>query len=454
MADAPTPPKAPNPLGSAKLFNEFQAQSRARLEAGIKLIMLLSGGMLTLSVGAILGNSGSKIPPDLIGRLAYSWLCFFYSIAAGVVLLAGMVAATFHMSTRWRKGMQAASGVFFVATWPWLRVLNTTVGISAALSFLVGLVFISQVAIGVAHAAGAPIAVVKEKTQANGVASNDARTAAAAIDSRGNSESKTEPPPIPVTIVPSKQTLEEAKSAAAERSQKAELDRKLVDFNHDLAFYTALLAIIAGLQFLALLLQAFFLRRAFIEARRGGDIARLAMIAGERAFVFPMGYRSFYEPYGTTGLYSWRFRPVWRNSGDTPTRNMIMHTRCILRNDALPTEFDFDAEPQPTGTALLAPNSEALGGVVPPYPDLAISPQDLAAVMSGQKFLYIWGWAQYSDVFDGTEKHITRFCWSLAPIGDPLSDPSDPSNKKAMSWGWQMHTEGNCADDECASRPA
>jgi hypothetical protein len=81
-------------------------------------------------------------------------------------------------------------------------------------------------------------------------------------------------------------------------------------------------------------------------------------------------------------------------------------------------------------------------------PKAAISLQDILDSQHGTKWLYIWGWARYSDVFANTPQHITRFCWVITPVGDPLAfDPNVPSG---IDFQTVHHTEGNCADDECS----
>jgi hypothetical protein len=262
-------------------------------------------------------------------------------------------------------------------------------------------------------------------------------------DNRG-----TENSPLVVRVVPSTQEAADAARTAEERQEKASLDRRLVDFNGDLAFYTKVLAIFAGFQFLALIGQVVFLRLAFRETRRAGDVAREAMIAGERAFVFPLGIRGLWDLDKNTNTYHWRFRPVWKNSGDTPTRNMTMHTECIITTAPLPTGFNFNYSTTQIGKALIPPNTDALGSLAPNMPKAAISPQDILDSQHGTKWLYIWGWARYSDVFANTPQHITRFCWVITPVGNPLA--FDPNVPAGIDFQTVHHTEGNCADDECS----
>src|SRR5205823_4081712 len=135
------------------------------------------------------------------------------------------------------------------------------------------------------------------------------------------------------------------------------------------------------------------------------------------------------------------------NSGDTPTRNMVMHTQCVMRNEPLPPGFDFDYPTIETGTAFLGAKATAMGGLAPRLQDPAVSPQDILDVQQGRRALYMWGWTRYSDVFPDTPRHITRFCWIILPVGDPMN--YDPRIADSLRFDWILHAEGNCADEEC-----
>jgi len=403
-------------IEARRLFNEFQAQSRLRIESSLKLVLLMSGSMLTLSIGALLSRSAPYIPSELLEVLKWGWALLFFSIGSSMLLLASMIGATYHMGVRWRRHLQQpATSTAFIVTWTWLRALNAVLGAVALLSFLVAIVLMSHVAIGVAGATHTLPSRVVSSTDERA----ESHTSAVATDSE-----------------------------AKDRAEKFALDRKLVGFNGDLAHYTLALAVLGGLQLAALGLQVLFLRLAFKEARRSGDIARDAMVAGERAFVFAVALNSYWELDGTTQTYSWRFRPLWRNSGDTPTRNMLMHSECVVRETRLPAGFDFAYATAETGTALLAPHMDASGGLAPRPPHPAVTAQDIVGAQQGQKYVYIWGWARYSDVFPDTPVHLTRFCWLITCLGNPLThDPAEETKK--ITFSWILNSEGNCADDEC-----
>jgi hypothetical protein len=256
---------------------------------------------------------------------------------------------------------------------------------------------------------------------------------------------------------PAEHSKTESQSCEGTKSEcaKATTDEKLADYTWWLAVLTgALVTVSAG--------QGYFLLRADKTARISAEaakataiktaemanIAREAMVSGERAFVFATGINPYWE-VDKSGLYHWRFRPNWKNSGDTPTKHMTMHSECVLRTTPLPIGFEFNYPTTDIGAALIAPNTESGGGIAPRFPAAAISPQDILDVQAGLKILYFFGWAKYFDVFPDTPQHITRFCWQIVILGDPLAyDPGvSPQN---LTFPNVYHHEGNCADDECA----
>ena len=153
MAEKP-PTSTAEPIAALKLFNEFHSQSRARGEAALKLVMGISGGLLTLSVGAVLNATPAKIPVHLLSSLQVGLGLLFFCVAASMLLMASMIVATFHMGVRWRKALEANDVAFaFVATWPLLRIANAALAFVILCSFLGGVYLVARVAIGVVGSA-------------------------------------------------------------------------------------------------------------------------------------------------------------------------------------------------------------------------------------------------------------------------------------------------------------
>jgi hypothetical protein len=195
--------------------------------------------------------------------------------------------------------------------------------------------------------------------------------------------------------------------------------------------------------------QARGMKASIAASEKSADIARHAMIAGQRAFVFPVLLVPEWLIGDQPGHFNWQFRPMWRNSGDTPTKNMKMHSRYELRDTLLPDDFDFDYPTTDVGIALIPPKTEYAGGMAPAAP-ATITPSDIAAVQRGTKYMFFWGWAKYFDVFPETPARITRFCWQILPMGDPFAfRPGAPQTHQSLRFPYVYNRKGNCADDEC-----
>lgn len=177
---------------------------------------------------------------------------------------------------------------------------------------------------------------------------------------------------------------------------------------------------------------------------RQTELTKEVMVADRRAFAFADNLSIVPENDDLTGRVNWRFQIQWMNSGETPTKKIRLYNTVELRSTPLDPGFDFTKTRVSPGTGLIPPKSTKLSGIAPHIDEAAITPDDIENIQAGRLCLYIWGWARYFDVFPGTAEHITRYCWRIFPIGNAFLDPSN------LSFASQHHTEGNCADDECA----
>ena len=157
-----------------------------------------------------------------------------------------------------------------------------------------------------------------------------------------------------------------------------------------------------------------------VVTNRQARLTKEALIADKRSFVFADGIKPEWHLDRGSGQYHWRFRPAWRNSGDTPTKGLTIYTDCELRNSLLPSGYNFNQTRLAPGTGMLGPKTQMFGGLAPHIPGVGITPQDILGIQQERKFLCLWGWARYFDTFPETPEHITRFCWQIVAVGDPL----------------------------------
>lgn len=181
-----------------------------------------------------------------------------------------------------------------------------------------------------------------------------------------------------------------------------------------------------------------------VATSRQADLTREALIADKRAFVFAVQISPVWEK--VRDQYHWRLRPVLRNSGSTPTKRLRIYVDCEIRNSVLPPDFNFRHDPSQIGSGLLPPQYESPAGQAPRTPGAAISPQDIIDTQQGRKFIYLWGWARYNDVFPGTPEHITQYYWFITTVGDPMIyDPA--AGPGTLQFHFLMHPSGNYADE-------
>ncbi|HWA91366.1 MAG TPA: hypothetical protein VG889_15125 [Rhizomicrobium sp.] len=167
-----------------------------------------------------------------------------------------------------------------------------------------------------------------------------------------------------------------------------------------------------------------------------------------QAFVFSPQVRHFWnidqtvtqpaDPTQPRIIRSWEFRPVWQNSGETQTKNMTTHVEHEFRDSPLPENFLFRDSTAAFAKMLIGPKSSANGGVTRVF-----TIQELTQIQNGERFLYLWGWVRYNDVFPGTREHITRYCVQVLVIGDP-------KRSDCVFW-FPFPNIGNCSDAECVA---
>ena len=211
-----------------------------------------------------------------------------------------------------------------------------------------------------------------------------------------------------------------------------------------LAVFTFLLIVVGAIQGVFLYRTDQGTHKAADAAKDSAEIAERALIAGQRAFVSVSYQTSAGRDFKTKNIVQWIFTPIWTNAGNTPTRNMANHINVGVRDAEIDDDFDFPDQwntdvppekrrPVPLG---IAPKAWISGQAV------GISVGDIDAAINGKKFLYIWGWASYEDVFPRTALHVTRFANRIA-VGGDAHNPAEISFSFPLLWKY------NCSDEEC-----
>jgi hypothetical protein len=191
-----------------------------------------------------------------------------------------------------------------------------------------------------------------------------------------------------------------------------------------------------------------FARRQWLAIKRQTELIEESLVADKRAFVCADGLLFIFEPVEGSGLYNFRLRPRYKNTGNTPTKNLRSHVECDIRNAMLPKGHVFTDQNTEVGAGIVPPLGEVTGGSAPQ--NTPITSQDIVEAQAFRRFIYLWGWIKYYDVFPKTPEHTTRFCWLIQVVGNPTTfvpnTVGQPPTAGTLDFRFIQHPEGNYAD--------
>jgi len=158
-----------------------------------------------------------------------------------------------------------------------------------------------------------------------------------------------------------------------------------------------------------------------------------------RAFVSFDGVNSGSIHFQDPKIIYWRFHIIWKNTGNTPTKKLRIHTNYELRDTPIPDNFDFKDYNNPLekyASCIIAPKSTIVSQ------GFDVLGEEIFKVREGQKYLYLWGWAEYRNIFDSKKLHISRFCVKVTDIiNDPRLHYSDVDNR--VIFNYSNHSKNN-----------
>jgi hypothetical protein len=137
---------------------------------------------------------------------------------------------------------------------------------------------------------------------------------------------------------------------------------------------------------------------------------RDALVTTERAFVW---LNEFYtddwivSPRAQSFEFSRLILKLqWRNSGDTPTRDMAVQVDWTDLPGDLPTDFTYNYR-NPPFRMFLAPQATEWSEPV------RITSATANTALRGNTNIYIWGRVDYRDIFDDTPPRFTEWCYQM-----------------------------------------
>jgi len=217
--------------------------------------------------------------------------------------------------------------------------------------------------------------------------------------------------------VTTKKDEEESRSENSESAFKAGIDRRIANYTGYLALFTFFLFVFtAALWWVTLQLSR--------DAKKTSDRQAEELRKIERAFVFIDGFnvelttaadsKSPVELESETykscpELFITRFaiQPRWKNSGNTPTKNMSIRVNWGGPEGTIPPEYVYRDMPQ---KVFLAPNSTELGELVE-IPSVRALVDYGLTYRGDEPMVFIWGRADYEDIFG--KPHFIEWCYRI-----------------------------------------
>lgn len=197
---------------------------------------------------------------------------------------------------------------------------------------------------------------------------------------------------------------------------------------------------------------ALFAVWTWVETKRQADTADLALVAVQRAYVEPTGVRFDPVKDASGNIAYWNAYLTIQDFGVTPTR--------FLRAFGTFLSFPRSITDDPEAGLWDIPMGPQFGKRLGPQEKLTFGPMHISKSDIAEAGPYesdpkdvtlFWGAAEYSDVFPGTLRHITKFCYRLIASEQAITADVD-------KWGFPEITKSpdvipcahhNCTDEEC-----
>jgi hypothetical protein len=265
-----------------------------------------------------------------------------------------------------------------------------------------------------------------------------------------NQPKGTEQAPLPVEVIPGQKPAQERAEEIQDRLENQTLERRLADWTVVLAIATIGLIIATGVLGVIGYLE---LRSTEKTIRASNQLAQSSIAANQiavtnteqqlRAYVTVQEVSMYVHrhPDRMSGYgqvipgtpHTYRFSVILKNGGATPAINARINISCEKFNGHIAPNFDFPSS-QVYGNALIGPQ------VIWHTPSVTVGAMELQdpAVPAER---YLWGWVEYDDIFSGSIRHRTEFCFQI--IFERLPPNNDPWIR------FEPYSRFNAADGDC-----
>ena len=140
---------------SVSNFNLYSVEVRAKIDSILKHVLLVSGGIQTITISAFLSGKAPVLTVEVIHLLKCGWLLLSISIICCLSLMLLQILAMVQVGLKQvRKLSKLEPGVEIMTAWLPLRILNWFVGLTAFFSCVVGVFIISKAAMALIGVGG------------------------------------------------------------------------------------------------------------------------------------------------------------------------------------------------------------------------------------------------------------------------------------------------------------
>ncbi len=174
---------------------------------------------------------------------------------------------------------------------------------------------------------------------------------------------------------------------------------------------------------------------AAAAARKSAEVADQSLKELSRAFVYVKEIKIVQSTTEADGL---EVSVFWENNGTTQTKNLRSYISSATFTPKLPDGFEYkDVGTDNPGMGSMGPKGTMFTGAI------QMPRAKLEALAAQRCQLLIWGWVEYDDIFQNTNRHRTEFCVDLKIRSlDGRSFCAVPI----------VHSEYNGSNEECGPR--
>lgn len=150
---------APIDIGPATLFNTFKADLLGRLTSFCNFIIVVSGGILSLTIGAFINTSRLPIGIESLARIRIGWILLTASLVLALLVPFVLLIAQSVVSWKWQTWLETPktedqAGLQLFKNPNYMRNAITAAITLAFASCAGGIIFVSAGAIGLLRLPG------------------------------------------------------------------------------------------------------------------------------------------------------------------------------------------------------------------------------------------------------------------------------------------------------------